>query len=252
MDRRRPAFFLDFDGTLAPIVSRPELARMPAATGAFVRALTERYLVCILSGRTLQDLRKKIEIPGVYYGADHGRHIIGPPGSEVEYVVGAEAREDLRAAGARLQHGLADTEGVIVEMKDLSLSVHYRLTPAPERDAVAALMGEVATSYPALALGHGKLVHELRPRDGWDKGQALLWLLERLDLTFDRVCPICVGDDLTDEDMFRATGQQGVSILVGSATRDTLAEYSVADPDETVRFLADLTSAVDSDQRGYD
>ena len=136
------AFFLDFDGTLAPIAPRPDLACLPASTATLLAALAKRHLVCILSGRALPDLRRKVAIPGVFYGADHGRHIIGPDESGIEHVVGAEAREDLRSASRLLQQRLADIEGVIVEEKDLSLSVHYRLTAEAHRPVVSRRVQE--------------------------------------------------------------------------------------------------------------
>jgi trehalose-phosphatase len=235
---RRPAIFLDFDGTLSPIASRPELALLPLPTRDLLAALGARCIVCLLSGRALQDLRARVGLSDVYYGADHGRHIVGPQGSDVEHVVGAEARADLRSAARLLLDTVGAVEGVVVETKELSLSVHYRLTPEPYRDTVAAAVAEAAARVPGLDARGGKLVHELLPRDGWDKGRALLWLLERLGLSAAEVCPICLGDDMTDEDMFRAAGDDGISILVGDDGRPTLAQYALAGPEEAARFLA--------------
>lgn len=249
---RDPAFFLDFDGTLAPIAARPSLARMPDPTRALLSRLAERHLVCILSGRELSDLRAKVGVPAAYYGADHGRHIIGPQGSDAEHVVGAEAREDLRAAGRLLQRALADIDGVIVEKKDLSLSVHFRQTPARERATVTSRVEEIAGSYPMLTLGHGRSVFEIRPRDGWDKGQAMLWLLGRLAIAPSQTCAICMGDDLTDEDMFRSLGDEDVTVVVGDATRPTLARFTVADPEEAARFLASLSVALGPRREAHD
>jgi trehalose-phosphatase len=235
---RDPALFLDFDGTLAPVASRPEAACLPAATRTLLASLARTHVVCILSGRELQDLRSKVGLTNIYYGADHGRHLLGPTGRNLELVVGAEARTDLRSAARSIRSRLDDVEGVIVETKDLSLSVHYRLTPEGQRDRVAAAVADVAGTFPALSLGQGKLVHELRPRDGWDKGQAMLWLLERLHLSATEVCPVCLGDDITDEDMFLAAADGGVSILVGAVDRPTLAQYCLAGTEEVASFLA--------------
>ena len=248
---RDPAFFLDFDGTLSPIAPRPDLACLPSPTRTLLASLGERHVVCILSGRTLEDLTRKVAVPGVFYGADHGRHIIGPDESGIEHVVGAEARGDLRSAARLLRQKLADIEGVIVEEKDLSLSVHYRLTPETHRAVVARRVEGIAAGFQHLALGRGKMVHELRPRDGWDKGQAMLWLLERLGLIRSQTCPVCLGDDLTDEDMFRALDGRGIAIVVGSVDRPTLAQYVLADACEAAQFLGRLDVALVS-RGGHD
>lgn len=238
---RNIAWFLDFDGTLAPIVARPDMATLPTETKTLLTSLARQSLVCIMSGRTLEDLLEKVDIPTLYYGADHGRRIVGPVGSSIEHEVGSEARSDLRAAAEQLQHALAHIDGVLVEAKDLSLSVHYRLTPEAQRQIVAETTERMVGKFPGLTLGAGALVHELRPDDGWNKGRAMLWLLESLGLDPSGTCPLCVGDDLTDEDMFKAIGTHGISVLVGHTRRSTHAQYRLPDPVATSRFLQSLT-----------
>ncbi len=238
MGGRTPAFFLDFDGTLAPIVDRPEYARLPEATRAVLRSLSERYVVCVISGRGLHDVRDKTGLPYLFYAADHGRRIEGPPGSDVSLEVGGEAKSSLRKAARQLEDVLGHVSGVIVERKDLSLSVHYRLAPHNLHEQVAAEVARVAALHPRLALRSGKLVHELRPGDDWDKGRAVLWLMERLGLTFAAHCPVCIGDDLTDEDMFRAVGGRGVTVFVGDGNARTAALFRVQDVHEASVLLA--------------
>jgi alpha,alpha-trehalase len=86
----------------------------------------------------------------------------------------------------------------------------------------------------------GKKVYELLPNIDWDKGKAVLWLLENLDLERSKVCPIYIGDDRTDEDAFRALGQRGAGILVSEQPRATAASYSLKDPLEVEHFLREL------------
>lgn len=242
---RTPVFFLDFDGTLAPIAPRPESARLPETTRGLLRSLSARYVVCVVSGRGLEDVQEKIGLHSLFYAADHGRCIVGPPGSEVRLEVGSEARSALRTVGRRLESALGTIQGVVVEQKDLSLSVHYRLVSPALHEHVAAVVGELAALVPQLALKSGKLVHELRPDDHWDKGQAVLWLLERLGLTSAEHCPVCVGDDLTDEDMFRAVGEQGVTVFVGDSITCTEALFRVHDVREAARLLAAFATPSD-------
>lgn len=246
---RRPAFFLDFDGTLAPIVDRPEAATLPPATRRLLRALADDHVVCVLSGRGLDDLRQKVGLPNLYYGADHGRRIVGPPGSGVAHEVSGRAGCALEEAAYDLERGLAAVAGVVIETKGLSLSVHYRLVQTHEWARVAETTEDVVRRFPGLALSAGKMVHEIRPDDGWNKGQALLWLLDHLDVPLDRVCPVCMGDDLTDEDMFRAVGDGGVTILVGEAGCPTRARYRLRDVEEAVGLLAAFVPPVGQTRR---
>jgi trehalose-phosphatase len=242
---REPAFFLDLDGTLAPLVARPDLAEVPAKTRDVLICLAEHHLVCITSGRGLEDLRRKIRLEPVYYAADHGHRIVGPAGSGIELEIGGEYREELRAAAQELDRLLLEIDGVVVEAKGLSLAVHYRLVNEGERSLVEKAVAKVAEAFPALHLTRGKLVHELRPPGGWNKGRAMLWLLERLELERTDVCPICLGDDLTDEDMFAAAHDWGVSVLVGDPGRPTRADYRLHDCYEARPFLKALVSRDD-------
>jgi trehalose 6-phosphate phosphatase len=231
---RRLGFFLDFDGTLAPIASRPDLVALPQRARLVLDKLSESHLVCILSGRDIEDLRALTALPALFYAGDHGYRVSGPPGSGVEFEVGGAARGTLAAAAADLRHLLHCTEGVVVQAKDLSLSVHYRLTPAAAVPAVADAVREVGERYPSLRLTEGKLIFEFRPGDDWDKGRAMNWLVQRLGHDRDDFCPVCLGDDLTDEDTFLAARGWGISIAVDLPHRATFADYRLRDTDETI------------------
>jgi trehalose 6-phosphate phosphatase len=237
---RKPAFFLDFDGTLAPIASRPDLVTLPPKSVRVLQELGTRYLVCILSGRDLDDLKLRIGLPGLFYAGDHGFRIAGPLGSGIRHEVGAAALEALAAAAARLRDMLGGTAGVIIEEKGLSLSVHYRLAPPATVPAVEAAARSTHAEFPRLARTAGKMVIEFRPGEHWSKGHAVSWLVDRLGYGRDDVCPICMGDDITDEDAFRVIKGWGVSILVGAPGRPTLADYRLQDPDETAELLGYL------------
>ena len=91
---------------------------------------------------------------------------------------------------------------------------------------------------------HGKKVYELLPDVEWDKGKAVLWLLENLGLERATVRPIYIGDDRTDEDAFRALEKSGVGILVSEEPRPTSASYSLKDPTEVERFLHELVATL--------
>jgi trehalose-phosphatase len=242
---RKPAFFLDLDGTLAPLVARPELVEVPAKTREVLMTIAERHLVCVISGRGLGDLQHKIGLDSVYYAADHGYRIVGPAGSGIDLEVGGQYRDELLKAARELSRRLLRVDGVVVEAKGLSLSVHYRLVAEGERPLVEQAVARVAQRFPALRRTGGKLVHEMRPPGAWNKGLAMVWLLERLELGRSDVCPICLGDDLTDEDMFVAADGWGVSVVVGYPGQPTRAGYLLRDSKEAAALLKALGTSDD-------
>jgi len=237
IDGRRCAFFLDLDGTLAPIAPHPDQLQLPRKTRTTLSRLASRNLVCIVSGRGLEDLRLQVGLDPVYYAAAHGQRIVGPAGSGIDLEVGTEYKEQLRAAAQELRDRLLSVEGLVLEEKGLSLSIHYRLVPERKRPVVDRAVADVTLRFPALRLTGGKLVHELRPPGDWDKGRAVLWLLETLGWEPSGSCPICLGDDLTDEDMFAAVDGWGVAMVVGYPDRSTRAHYRLRDSDEVVALL---------------
>lgn len=237
IDGRRCAFFLDLDGTLASIAPHPDQVQLPSKTKAILGRLALHDLVCVVSGRGLEDLRQKVGLDRLYYAAAHGHRIVGPLGSGIDLEVGGEYQEQLRAAAQGLRERLLSVEGAVLEEKELSLSVHYRMVPQRERPVVDRAVADVTLNFPALRLTGGKLVHELGPPGNWDKGRAVLWLLETLGRGPGDSCPICLGDDLTDEDMFAAVDGWGVAMVVGDQEASTRAHYRLRDSDEVATLL---------------
>jgi alpha,alpha-trehalase len=238
---RRPVFFLDLDGTLAPITERPDLVELPSATRDVLSRLLQRHVVCLISGRGLADLRRVVGLESAYYAANHGYEIVGPPGSGILLEVGAVHRDMMETVAARSQDALRSIDGTVIEDKGLSIAVHYRLVPTAERPAVERIVKDVIGSFPSLRVLEGKLVYDLLPPGMWDKGHATTWLLERLGCSRDDACPVCLGDDLTDEDMFTAVNGWGVSVVVGSRDRPTRAGYWLRDGGEAATFLDGFT-----------
>ncbi len=235
--RRTPVFFLDFDGTLAPIAPRPELAHMAPEMKHVLEALSLHHVVCVASGRGLADLVQKVGMRNIYYAADHGYRVLGPEGTGIDFEVAPGGREKLEAASYAIEQRLRDIPGAVVETKGVSLSVHYRQVAEPDRPLVERVVAEVAEATPGLRLTAGKLVHELLPDADWDKGRAIMWILGRLRYGRKDACPLCLGDDLTDEDMFQATRGWGVSVVVGQSGLHTHADYSLNDWVEVAAFL---------------
>jgi alpha,alpha-trehalase len=99
----------------------------------------------------------------------------------------------------------------------------------------------VAARHRELRRIDGKKVYELLPDIDWDKGKAVLWLLQAVELERGNALPIFIGDDRTDEDAFRALESRGVGILVSEQPQTTAASYWLKDPVEVERFLRALT-----------
>jgi trehalose 6-phosphate phosphatase len=235
---RSLAIFLDYDGTLTPIVSQPDQAVLMDSTRAILRKLAAKMPVAILSGRELKDVRKRVAIDGIVYAGSHGFDIAGPRGLRRQEA--AEFLPALDAAEKELHEKLAGMAGALIERKCFSIATHYRNVDETEVPRIEAALSEITERYRKLRRIDGKKVHELLPDINWDKGKAVLWLLENLGLERQKVRPIYIGDDRTDEDAFRALEQRGAGILVSEEPRATAASYSLRDPSEVERFLREL------------
>jgi trehalose 6-phosphate phosphatase len=238
------AVFLDYDGTLTPIVDDPEAAELAPDTRDVLRRLGERTVVGIVSGRDLDDVRSRVGLDGLAYAGSHGFDLHLADGTRRQLAEGHLG--DLARGEQQLRDRLAGIAGVRVERKRFAVAVHDRGVDDPAvRDHVAALVGEVADGEPRLRRTGGKRVHELRPDLDWDKGRAIEALVTALDAA-DRL-PVYVGDDTTDEDGFRAVRvRDGVGVVVRGEddARPTLAGAALADTGAARTLLADLADAL--------
>ncbi len=238
----RLALFLDYDGTLTPIVPRPEDARLSPQMRDVVAKLTRKCPVFIVSGRDRADVARLVGIEGPGYVGSHGFDILGPPGSDIAHEVALESLPLLDAAEAELRHRTESLEGCLVERKRFGIAVHFRQVAREEVPEVDAIVESVGARHPRLRRAAGKMVFELRPDVDWDKGRAVLWLLSRLGLEDHHA--IHLGDDLTDESVFEAITGRGTGIFVGDADRPTSASMRLADPDEVGIYLRGLETAL--------
>ena len=239
------SLFLDFDGTLAPIVNAPGDARLAPEVRKNLAALADRddTLVAIVSGRALADLRPRVGIASAIYAGNHGLEISGPElgGKPVSFVEPcALARlEPLRRICDNLTAALAHIPGARVENKVLTASVHYRQAAAGETAHITEIVQRELARASALSklnhfrVNHGKMVLEIVPRTGWQKGAAVGWINARLAMPGAR--SIYIGDDRTDEDAFARMTDE-ITIRVGRSA-GTSARYFVKDPARVHAFL---------------
>ena len=234
---RRPVLFLDYDGTLTPIVSRPELARIDGDMRELVREASQSITVAVVSGRDLDDVRQLVGLDNIVYAGSHGFDIRGPAGLQIEHDVGSDAVPALDAAERQLQVALKPVEGAQIERKKFSIAVHYRNVADGDVDRVRSAVDDTIAAADRLRRSYGKKVLELQPDIAWNKGRAVLWLLGALDLDTEHVIPIYIGDDVTDEDAFSALRSRGIGILVAEQGQQTAARYRLRDVDEVRHFL---------------
>jgi trehalose 6-phosphate phosphatase len=247
---KTPAVFLDYDGTLTPIVDRPEDALISESMRAAVRGLAERCPVCVVSGRDRRVVQELMGIDDLIVAGSHGFDIWSPAGGALQREEGAGFADLLEEVKKRLHREMDPIEGALVEPKKTSVAAHYRLVSEEERPRVKEIVDAVLAEHPdELKVTPGKMVFEIQPNVEWDKGRAVLYLLAALDLDRDDVVPMYLGDDITDEHAFEAlagASPRGIGIFVGAADdpevagRTTSADYVLYTIGEVEQFLDTL------------
>src|SRR4051794_16740023 len=232
------AVFLDYDGTLTPIVSHPQDAWLWESMRQTLRSLAARVPVAVMSGRDLDDVRGRVLVDGIVYAGSHGFDIAGA--GELRRELGAAYLPVLDKAEMELREALDEIPGAQLERKHFSVAAHYRNVNQTDAFKVAIAVDAVGERHRELRRMDGKKVYELLPDIDWNKGKAMLWLLETLALDRRNALPIYIGDDRTDEDAFCALEKQGIGILVSDKPHITAASYSLTDSDEVERFLVEL------------
>ena len=241
LEGRRPAVFLDYDGTLTPIVARPELAVLDPATKAVLAELAARCTVGIISGRDLDDVRAMVGADGhLWFAGSHGFDIASPDGRRRDIEAGRDLLPQLDAAEAELRDAIAVVPAAWVERKRFAIAVHFRQTPVDEVPRLEAIVTEVAAVHPGLRMAGGKMIFELRPDIPWDKGRALRYVADAAGVDPEAELVVYVGDDVTDEDAFVAVRGEGLGVVVGDEDRPTAADHRLADTDEVRAFLQRL------------
>jgi alpha,alpha-trehalase len=251
LKHQKVALFLDYDGTLTPIVRRPEDATLSEEMRALLRQLAGRCTVAIVSGRDRQDVESMVRVEGLVYAGSHGFDIRGPHGLVMQHE-GAEQRlPELDAAERQLRARTAAIAGARVERKRFAIAVHYReVADDDDVQQVERVVDEVCRAHPGLRKKGGKKVFELQPDVEWDKGRAVLWLVQSLGLDKPSVAVVYIGDDVTDEDAFRALRQHdtGIGVRVAAPDSSTEATYYLRDCEEVRGFLQLLLAILQEDK----
>jgi trehalose-phosphatase len=238
LDGQRPAVCLDFDGTLSPIVPDPDSAQLVDGAAEALARLAERCPVAILSGRDLADIRDRVGVANLWYAGSHGFESIAPDGSYRQNDDAAAAVPVLEAAAKELRETLAHIKGTRVEHKRFAVAVHYRDVAADDIGEVAASTHRVGRRE-HLRVTNGRKVVELRPDLDWNKGTTLSWIREQITRAAgpatsvrppEKVLPIYIGDDLTDEDGFLVRH-------TADGDRPSAARFTLENPERVREFL---------------
>lgn len=248
---RPVAVFLDYDGTLTPIVDRPEDALLPAETAAELAALARVCTVGIISGRDLDDVAGLVDTPGLWMAGSHGFDVVDPDGARHQFDEGAAALPALDAAEGALVAAVEAAPGAWAERKRFAIAVHHRATDDADVPALEAAVAAIADADPALRMTGGKKIFELRPSADWHKGRALRWLVEAASVPPDALV-VFVGDDVTDEDALDEIRRDGLGIVVGSEDRPTAAHARLDDTGQVAELLRRIRTSVEGAATGHD
>lgn len=241
---KTPCLFLDYDGTLTPIVSNPDEARLSDKTRKILIDLSRTISIAVISGRDRKDLVSKLEVSNLIYAGSHGFDITGPNNLEMQYAPGLKTLPALDEAEKHLREKLKDFEGIKIERKKYAIAVHFRNVAEDNIKDIDKAVYEEIDQQEKLKIGVGKKILELKPDLDWNKGRALIWIMETLELNEKNYLPIVIGDDITDEDAFEAVSGKGIGIIVGSHGHKTSASYRLNSPDEVVHFLEHLKNTL--------
>jgi trehalose 6-phosphate phosphatase len=236
-DTRAILLMCDFDGTLTPIHGDPgKCVLLPNIRNQLEMIVhSGKSHVAILSGRSLSDIQKRVPIKNIYHAGNHGLEISGP---NIKYVhpKALAAKTIIDKIRGSVEKEIADIEGILIEKKKFSFTLHYRMANKADGAFVRKTFYKIIsenTQEQTVAILKGKKVLELTPNVSWDKGKAALLIIRHLEKT---CLPIYIGDDVTDESAFKALSEGGITIRVG-ISKKTAAQYYLKNQRESLQFL---------------
>lgn len=242
IDKNNLFIFLDFDGTLAPIVPTPKRAVLPKAAQRLLTKMSEspNIKLAFISGRRLEDIKSKIKIKNAIYSGNHGFQLEGPK-IKFQPLISPQYQKIIERVKSDLGQKIAHIQGAFIEDKGIILSLHFRLVDKKKIAELKTIFHETVILHLVsnkIKIKEGKMVLEVWPPVEWDKGKIVLWLLARRLLASKGgdILPIYIGDDVTDEDAFRVIKNKGLAIFVGTP-KTSYAQYYLKNHSEVQKFL---------------
>ena len=243
---RRLLLLSDFDGTLCEFQPAPEAVWLEPGCRNLLAALARRpgVTVGLVSGRRLDDLRLRARIDGpVYYAGLHGLEIVGTGGTAFVHERVAETRGLLQVLARALAAHLTALHGVRLENKELSVAVHTRQASPDDRSEARRIVERIVGPHlgrSTFRLLPGSSVMEIMPNIAWTKGDAVRWIQADVERRHGPCWTVYLGDDVTDEDAFRAVGRDGLTIIVGE--RPSAAELRLPGPPAVEAWLRGVSA----------
>lgn len=214
-DNPKLTFFLDYDGTLTPIVASPELAILAPDMKRIVENLAEIHTVAIVSGRLREDVQNLVGIKGIFYAGSHGFDIEGPGGFKMIHKAAEKTIPLISAIIEQLKERLGHINGILIEEKKFSVAVHYRkVLNITDLQFIEKVVREMVQEHNELRILLGKKVFEILPNIDWDKGKAVKWIMNALNIPWQPTTVFYLGDDTTDEYAFRTVITRGTALIV--------------------------------------
>jgi trehalose 6-phosphate phosphatase len=246
LKNKKPAFFLDYDGTLTPIVQRPEDAVLSDEMRKTLSDLADKFTVAVVTGRDKEDVQQFIRLDNIIYSGSHGYITSGPDDLFMEHEDSEKIIKSLDKIEEELQQIFPEkAEGVQIDRKRYAIAVHYRNADEKDVPLVFDVVDEMLEKHKGHKKGKGKMVVEIKPDIDWHKGKAVLWIIEELGIDKDeQTIPIFIGDDTTDEDAFQAIRDKGIGILVENHGQQTAAAYSLKNVYQVRKFFERIISSV--------
>jgi trehalose-phosphatase len=247
LKNRRIFLFLDYDGTLSPISKTPDLAVLPIKTRRVLERLSKspECKITIVSGRDVANLKKLVKIRDVIFIGNHGWEIKETT-APIEVKESKEEKYGLWKVHRALQEKLSIVNGILIENKMHSISTHYRNVSTEDEKLIKRMINETVDEYihrKILKLREGKKILEILPATNWHKGSAAKSVfLHEVDLRNDFI-PVCIGDDKTDEDLFREFREIGITVKVGE-DKETKAEFFLKDHVEVQELLNVIATCI--------
>jgi trehalose 6-phosphate phosphatase len=239
---KRPAIFLDYDGTLSPIVPRPEDAIIPDEMKQTLQQLAGMFTVAIVTGRDKDDVENLVGLNELVYAGSHGYIISGPNGLFMEHEDSKNIIPKLDEIEDEIKKELTErTEGTQLDRKRYAIGIHYRNARKEDEAVVHEIANAMINKYKGFKIGAGKKILEIKPDLDWHKGKAVDWILKALKLSGQKdIIPLFIGDDMTDEDAFKTLQDKGIGILVGGHGKKTAATYALKNVFQVNEFFKKL------------